>query len=399
MQSGNVFLNQVDELLATNHLSWLLGAGTCVDANIPLMIPLTSRIFAICESQRRKDRGRAARILQAIQDELGEKAHIEHILNQMGDYIAMAERRKDNRVKIGRLRSQVTPAELKLLHTTVQRWIADTIRWGYVPPSQDRDEQIGEKGSSIVDKSIHEEFVKALFDRGQAGIENRRVPVQFFTTNYDTLLEDSLALCRLSYWDGFSGGAVAFHCHQYGSDPPPGVRAHVVKLHGSIDWHLGPDNRVYRMRDGDKCTETGGKVLIYPQATKYLATQRDPFAAQFDVFRRKLNLQAENVLAICGYSFGDEHINSEIELALEHEDNKTTLLVFAEKPNNILESWMVRRKWGHRLYIMTAQGLYVGNQGLVYKPPTDKTLEWWTFSGVTRLLKSGTEIALREWIE
>ena len=395
MELSSIFLRQIDKLLATNQLSWLLGAGTCVDANIPLMVPLTSRVFEI--SQCQKDRGKSIRILKAVQDELGEETHIEHILNQVGDYIAMAERKKDESVRIGQLRSKLLPSDLNQLHVDVKAWIAETIRWGYVPSSSASVEKIGQKNNSIVEIGTHRKFIKAVFDRGQAGVENRRVPVRFFTTNYDTLIEDALALCRLPYWDGFSGGAVAFHCHQYGIDPPAGFRAHVIKLHGSIDWYLGPDNRVYRMRDGDKYPGTRGKVLIYPQATKYLATQRDPFAAQFDMFRKQLNLRVENVLAICGYSFGDEHINSEIELAMDQEDNKTTLLVFAENLPNVVDEWRTR-EWRNRLYVLTAQGLYVGDQGLVYEPPKGKALGWWTFAGVTQLLIRGTDVTLEEWI-
>lgn len=91
------------------------------------------------------------------------------------------------------------------------------------------------------------------------------------------------------------------------------------------------------MRDGDLYPEKSSRVLIYPQSTKYLATQRDPFAAQFDLFRRTLGSNKENVLAICGYSFGDEHINQEIELALRCPENKTTILAFSQKLNSTLE--------------------------------------------------------------
>ena len=108
-------------------------------------------------------------------------------------------------------------------------------------------------------------------------------------------------------------------------------RAHVIKLHGSIDWHLGEDDRVWRVRDGDLYPKKISRVLIYPQSTKYLATQRDPFAAQFDLLRRSLGTQEENVLAICGYSFGDEHINQEIELALQRPENKTTSLPLLQR--------------------------------------------------------------------
>ena len=230
-------------------------------------------------------------------------------------------------------------------------------------------EEIGTHENRIVVIDNHSAFVSALFNRSQAGIAERRRAVRLFTTNYDTLLEDALALGGFSYWDGFSGGAVAYRSHRYGDEEPNlRDRAHVIKLHGSIDWHLGEDDRVWRVRDGDLYPKKISRVLIYPQSTKYLATQRDPFAAQFDLFRRSLGAREENVLATCGYSFGDEHINQEIELALQRPENKTTVLAFAPKLNPTLERWRTG-PWGKRVYVISEDGLYVGADG-PHSPPT-----------------------------
>ena len=164
----------------------------------------------------------------------------------------------------------------------------------------------------------------------------------------------------------------------------------MIKLHGSIDWYLGDDERVLRVRDGDLYPSTSSRVLIYPQAIKYLATQRDPFAAQFDLFRRTLGSGAENVLAICGYSFGDEHINKEIELALQHPGNKTTILAFSQYLNPVLELWR-ELPWAKRLYVITGEGLYVGNEGPSFPPANGEKWDWWKYEGVTRILNSGAE--------
>jgi len=164
----------------------------------------------------------------------------------------------------------------------------------------------------------------------------------------------------------------------------------VIKLHGSIDWHLGEDDRVRRVRDEDIYPKKVSRVLIYPQSTKYLATQRDPFAAQFDLLRRALGALEENVLATCGYSFGDEHINQEIELALQRPENKTTLLAFASTISPILERWR-SEPWGKRVYIIAKDGLYVGTDGPHCKPAEGKTCGWWTFGGVTNILDNGAE--------
>jgi len=271
-------------------------------------------------------------------------------------------------------------------------WIAETIRWGYKPAKPGGDpEEIGTHANRIVVIDNHTAFVSALFNRSQAGIAERRRAVRLFTTNYDTLLEDALALGGFSYWDGFSGGAVAYRSHRYGDDEPNlRDRAHVIKLHGSIDWHLGEDDRVWRVRDGDLYPKKVSRVLIYPQSTKYLATQRDPFAAQFDLFRRSLGAREENVFATCGYSFGDEHINQEIELTLQRPENKTTVLVFAQKLNPTLERWRTG-PWGKRVYVISEDGLYVGADGPHVPPVAGAIRDWWTFAGVTKMLNSGAE--------
>src|SRR3546814_14235924 len=95
-----------------------------------------------------------------------------------------------------------------------------------------------------------------------------------------------------------------------------------MKLHGSIDWILGDEGDVWRVRDTDIYPRRNGSVLIYPQSTKYVATQRDPFAAQFSMLRGLLGSSSELVLAVCGYSFGDEHINEELERALSRSEER-----------------------------------------------------------------------------
>ncbi len=383
--SNNDSLKQLDELLAASNQSWLFGAGVSVNARIPLMGDLTSRVFAKADSDDKE----ALDVLNAVKEELPNESHIEHILSQLCDYATIAERSKEKKVMVG---TQVLELDkLRELHEKILRWIAETIRWGYSPADGDTPERIGNQKNPIVKVDEHKEFVLSLFNRSQAGIAERKTAVRFFTINYDTLIEDALALSCLSCWDGFSGGAVAYRSYFYGEqEPKTGFRAHLIKLHGSIDWYLGEDERVLRVRNGDLYPSTSSRVLIYPQATKYLATQRDPFAAQFDLFRRTLGSGKENVLAICGYSFGDEHINKEIELALQHPDNKTTILVFTPHLNPLLERWR-KLSWAKSLYLITSEGLYIGSEGPFFPPVNGGKWDWWKFEGITRILNSGAE--------
>jgi hypothetical protein len=387
--SDNDSLKQLDNLLAASNQSWLFGAGISLDAGIPLMGPLTSQVFAKVAQDTEEQ---TKNVLEAIRAELPGTSHIEHVLSQLGDYAAIAERSKEKKVTIGA--HCMDTRALGELHGKILRWISETIRWGYKPECGDNSEQIGTPEEPIVRVDRHRAFVSALFNRNQAGVAERRRAVGLFTINYDTLLEDALSLCCFSYWDGFSGGAVAYRSYRYGGkEPESGCRAHVVKLHGSIDWHLGDDERVLRIRESDLYPIRTSRVLIYPQATKYLATQRDPFAAQFDLFRRTIGAEAENVLAICGYSFGDEHINEEIEIALQQPENKTTILAFAQNLNPTLAKWRAL-PWSKRLYVITRDGLYVGDEGPFFPPPDGEERQWWTFEGVTRILNSGAEACI-----
>lgn len=383
-------LSQLDELLGSSNQAWLFGAGISFNAGIPLMHPLTEQVFKRAESSEKpSDKG----ALDWIKSQLSDGCHIEHVLSQIGDLRAIAERSKNQLVSFDS--ATFTLEELDAFHQRILKWVAETVRWGYRPAGGDKREQVGTKDLPIVAVGDHVSFVSALFNERQKGLSDRRRAVRLFTTNYDTLLEDALALSSLPYWDGFSGGAVAFRNHRFGGEEPhSGVRAHVIKLHGSIDWHLGEDGKVWRVRDGDIYPELNARVLIYPQSTKYLATQRDPFAAQFDLLRRSLASSDENVFATCGYSFGDEHINQEIELSMARPGNKTTLVAFSQGLNPTLERWR-NSPWKKRLYVVSDAGLYIGDSGPHAAPAEESKRDWWTFQGVSKLLINGPEACIQ----
>lgn len=377
------YLEQLDAFLSRPDQVWLLGAGASLDAGLPLMYPLTDFVL-----ERMKGSANEA-LIEAVREELPDNAHIEHLLSHLGDYYALAERTKHQSAVIKG--ENYNLEDMESAHSEVLEHITSAILWGYRYDWGTKTGEAGEPLKSIVDIQPHRQFVRALLGVRRSGMENRRPPIRFFTTNYDTLLEDALALERYSLWDGFSGGAVAYRSHRYGADEPgfaQGYDAHVMKLHGSIDWHLDDDGNVMRIRVGDKYSGEAKRVMIYPQATKYVATQRDPFSSQFDLLRRSLSKKQGNVLAVCGYSFGDEHINQEIELAMDSPGNDTTIIAFTMDLSETLERWLNGR-WGKRVFVMTKKGLYNGKTGAICQPDEGAELDWWTFSGVTKLLENG----------
>ena len=385
--NDDLFL-QVEEHLKCSEQSWLLGAGISFDAKLPLMYPLTNKVKKDIEANHKNIYDE---IITPLFEELPEHCHIEHVLSHLGDYAALAERNKEKKTIIRG--KEVELAALEEAHNTILESISNVIRCGYV---EDKDGNTVEEGSlskPIVDIKSHIEFVDTLFNHASAGVHERRKAVNIFTTNYDTLLEDALALNKVSYWDGFDGGAVAHRTQKYGEPmPAKGQRANLIKMHGSIDWFLCDKGYVWRVRENDLYPTADRRVLIYPQATKYVATQQDPFSTQFDLFRKSLNSSNSNILAVCGYSFGDDHINNEIEFALSKEENKTVLLAFLECRDEIppcLEKWR-SDSFGSRVIIASISGLYIGTEGPFKRKDDDDY--WWTFKGVTSVLKNGCEV-------
>ena len=384
----NELFSQIEKHLECSEQSWLLGAGISFDAKLPLMYPLTNKVKKYVKSSHNN---LYEEIIAPLFEELPESCHIEHILSHLGDYAALAERNKEKKTVInGR---EVELEVLEEAHNTILESISNVIRCGYVEGRDGMEDEEGTLSAPIVDIESHLEFIDALFNHASAGVHERRKTVNIFTTNYDTLLEDALALNKVPYWDGFAGGAVAHRTQRYGEPAPTnGQRANLIKMHGSIDWFLCDKGYVWRVRDNDRYPKANRRVLIYPQATKYIATQQDPFSSQFDLFRKSLNSRQSNTLAVCGYSFGDDHINNEIEFALSKEENKTVLLAFLECRDDIpacLEKWR-SSSFGSRVIIASLRGLYVGGQGPFKRKDDDDY--WWTFKGVTSVLKNGCEV-------
>ncbi len=373
-------VEQLDKLLTSRSVSWLFGAGISKSAGVPLMKLLTERVMTKAAG------GPHEQVLRALQDELPPGSHVELLLSYLADHISVADRSRAHASFLGGL--QVPKAELVATHEAVLAWIAKIVRWGYEsgPPPRNGSIEV-----PLIRVDEHLAFAKSLFTTTFAGVADRRSPVRIFTTNYDTLIEDALALAGVPYWDGFDGGAVAFRSHRFGApEPATGFRAHVVKLHGSIDWHIDDESRVWRVRDGDGYPEAERRVLIYPQATKYVATQKDPFASQFEILRRQLCTGGGHVLVTCGYSFGDEHINDEIEAAMSRGDNDSALVALTSEAAGFpscLDNWR-QSIWGKRVYVLTEQGAYVGKEGPAWKPAVG-IRDWWTFGKLSKILANG----------
>jgi hypothetical protein len=149
---------------------------------------------------------------------------------------------------------------------------------------------------------------------------DRNFAVEIFTTNYDYLFEIGLEANAVPYFDGFTGSYKPF----FNADALENVdylpkQTKLWKIHGSLGLHKDTSSgRIIRM------SSDIDDLLIYPSSQKYNDSKKQPYSAFMD----RLNLflrQDDAVLFVCGYSFGDEHINERILSALQ---TNTTAHVF-----------------------------------------------------------------------
>jgi len=140
---------------------------------------------------------------------------------------------------------------------------------------------------------------------------DRKTSVEIFTTNYDYLFEIAFEYKALPYYDGFTG---SYHPFFHGESVDDltflPTQTKLWKLHGSLGWHYDDSlKRVLRETSDIK------DILIYPSTLKYDQSRKQPYTALGDRLSNFIK-QPDTVLIICGYSFGDEHINERITTAL-----------------------------------------------------------------------------------
>lgn len=359
-------LKKLEELMSQSNRSFLLGAGCSKCAGLPLMEELTNEV-----QKKLVEGSKPKQILNYVaQSFAGAKtANVEDYMSEIVDLLAIAERRvnrgaKNSDIRIDKDVFQVD--ELRQALHDIKNIIAALI-------------------DTSVDIAAHRKFIKAVHGTLRAGKSTSSKPVDYIILNYDNLIEDALAIERLPYTDGFSGGVTGWWDSSLLASNE--VIARVLKVHGSIDWCLLDDDTLpRRIRPSMSLIQPIEKVLIWPAATKYIETQRDPYAQIMNYLRGSLRptAHAQIVLIICGYGFGDAHINIEIDRALHEADGNLTVLVFTslDQPDGQLASWLANPVVREEVRIHTKRGFYHGQIAL----RSDVDLPWWKFETLTRLL-------------
>lgn len=363
-------IKKLEELMSQNKRSFLLGAGCSLCAGLPLTSKLTNEV-----TSDNKLQGSTKDLLKIIEAKFSGSvtATIEDYMSELVDLLSIAERREDN------------GSTNKKVDIDGKEYEANQLREALKDIKSSIARCIDSRKLNI---TVHREFVRAVHQILRSGKGNGANLVDYFILNYDTLIEDVLALERLSYSDGFSGGATAWWDDSVFKQD--GIQARVLKIHGSIDWiQLDGDPLPRRIRlSGQNFSgiDPKDKVLIWPAATKYQESQKDPYAQILAVMRNALRpaVHAETVLAICGYRFGDSHINIEIDRALRESEGRLTVLIFTENDSPIgqLKLWFDDVAVREQVRIYAKRGFYHGETSVT----AETDLPWWKFEVLARIL-------------
>src|SRR6185369_7548816 len=162
---------------------------------------------------------------------------------------------------------------------------------------------------NVVDPVIPSEIIHQKFARWIRNAKRKKA-IEIFTTNYDYLFEVGLERENVSYFDGFVGSHNPFFCPSTISEndlPADWVR--LWKLHGSLGWILDEkEKRIIRQKGK-------GNLMVFPSFLKYDDSRKQPYVSFIDRLGAFLK-EDDSFLIICGYSFGDQHLNETIVHAL-----------------------------------------------------------------------------------
>lgn len=167
------------------------------------------------------------------------------------------------------------------------------------------------KMNNIVNGPPHREFARWLMKVA------RQYPIEIFTVNYDVLFEISLEEERVPIFDGFVGSYQPFFhpdSLRHKGWTPGDSYTRLWKIHGSVTWHkkvIGKRTRIVRGP-----IDNSGEMIL-PSFQKYDESRQQPYVAFIDRLSRFLESEGA-LLIVCGFSFGDQHINNIIFESIEN---------------------------------------------------------------------------------
>ena len=294
------YIRQLQSLLISDKkkIGFLFGAGTSLalkngafdKSKVPAIKELTKNIVDKISNIENGKENKYKTALENIKTELStEKYNIEYILSNIIQKKEIIGEGKLNGLK---------KDEFGELEKQIKKAIKDEVS---VHNNKDED--------GFFKKLVHTDFAEWV------GRADRKNPIEIFTTNYDFLFEMGLEHKNIPYYDGFVGGFEPFFDAL--SVENPKFSPHCTKLwkiHGSLGWAFDKSGEKVLRKSFENIKDKD--ILIYPSILKYSATKKFPYTSLTDRLSNFLK-QDDTVLFVCGYSFGDAHINEVILSALK----------------------------------------------------------------------------------
>lgn len=298
-----------------NRLALLAGAGLTVDAGLPASVDLANRLRErLLDMSQSSEGGSTAA-------ELREQArHWLSLFNFLNGGVRFQEGVLNRDPGMAVNIEQIAIAALELQARKTSPLAAYAAGW------HRRIEQLEENRPELLGSFVNfmysrlEEWLTladpktASYLRGLGGLSIDGVGLDIFTLNYDLCIERALTTDKLRFSNGFDSTGVWSP-----AEFKEATHIRLYKLHGSLDW---VDDEIYGLcslefpRHQNAETIKGDDLrpqLIFGTAHKLSA--REPFLTLAYHFSR--TVLDTKVLAIVGYSFGDEYVNQIIEQGLK----------------------------------------------------------------------------------
>ena len=347
MHDADRLVNDLRDHLALRdkRIAFLFGAGTSCAVRVPstggdqIDVPLIPDVAALTGMCKQAVEGKGTNYAEAWVriwsgcTETKQNPNIEDVLSRVR---MMLEAIGASETLAGLCKSQLADLE-----DVMRRKIAEVAN----PPT-----------SSILEKLPHRRLARWLIRMA------RQYPVEIFTLNYDILFELALEAERVPIFDGFVGSYQPFFhpdSLRHREWAPGEYYTRLWKMHGSVTWRKEViDGRMRVIRGSPD--QTGEMIL--PSFEKYDESRQQPYVAFAERLVRFLELD-DALLIVCGFSFGDQHINNLIFEALENHPKTHVLALQYAEPEKDTDLF-VRSQQCHNMVVV---GPYTGVIGGRYE--------------------------------
>lgn len=315
------YIRGIQQILISDKkkIGFLFGAGSSLawKNEKSLTVPAIGKMTSEIVEEVGKDSKKYEVALEEIKEELGEKNfNIETILSNLEQKVTFIGKGKLN---------SLNRDEFAELIKEIKKGVREK-----VSVHKKKDDKIVTK--DIVSELVQSDFANWI---GQA---ERKFPIEVFTTNYDFLFELGLEYKEIPYYDGFCGSLRAFFNPESVEDFSfLSKQTKLWKIHGSLGWHYDKDiEKILRVSPDDD------DILIYPSTLKYKESKKQPYESLMDRLSNFLK-QDDAILITCGYSWGDEHINSRIISALKTNTTSHVIGLIYDKYEKIDNKYNVSK--------------------------------------------------------